>query len=964
MPRFDYLPVKSPTHCPHLNMKTLLILTTFISSLAAAETVTITHAADSWTLANAVLQAKVVFRDGKLSMPGLVNLATNRDYLAGRESQPFFTHTVAGIACPADDGKWTLGDARVSPIELYGKSWGKRLELTLTRADPVAFSVRQVFEIYDGDAGLRLFSFVGNGTDREVTIESSEILRLNLPDAPHTLSYLERIFTWKQTRAGLAKGGRNAFLRYDTGDGIFCAPENNWATSLSEGQHNGDPGEKFLVLNLFSPESQVPGLGVSTNPKAVRMTLYPKEEIEWFGVNIGVFSGDLWDARMAAANHFRNRFKFVNTAPQLSTNDWQWGQLSRKRTDANYRNIVIPKAAAAGFDRVHFDASWYTEDGTAAANQWTDMESLCETIVNSGMKPGHWFPLQGKGGDCKWCWYSGHGRDAANPANIDFKLKQTREDLIGRYHSAWGQLDCGLLWRTDKNTGFSHPDDSVYRKLLGMRRYVNAVTHANPDFLMQITCEIDNPGIGDCAQNTGLAHMGDNAILGTFNRAETQDDVRDLFASFGQFPMEASLSTPGEGGARQSSWVDSPLWFYQFLIARHASIYSWPGDWSDGSVARLRVFNDWRKSPRIRALLSEVMRPVYNGPDPVKNEGPWCWMFTDAAKSQALVFAINHLELNKVQSFDAKLRWLDAGKTYFIGEITQLPDGSCNYQYRGEFTGGQLIARGLPIDLDAGEERCAAFFVREKASNNPQVLYADPAILRYSEQASAGNLIATLEGAPGAVSTMSVCKPGANGIEERRITLDAAGHATATFDSTTITQPAGLGTAATLTTDKAIRDTTTAGAWHGKFGLLAAWIAGNPVTSENGFSLTCAAPVHVWGDAPGVPRVLAQPANVARPNVAACWTTTDKFSLRINAPPGRPYKLSVYLMDYDNGKRGMDLIVRSKDGTLRDRQSATVAEMGGGIYLSWNVTGPVTVQVMKMAGCNAAVSGVFVDEAR
>lgn len=52
------------------------------------------------------------------------------------------------------------------------------------------------------------------------------------------------------------------------------------------------------------------------------------------------------------------------------------------------------------------------------------------------MKPGHWFPLQGKGGSCHLCW--ANGRDVADPANVDFKLKQTEDVLIGKYHSTSG----------------------------------------------------------------------------------------------------------------------------------------------------------------------------------------------------------------------------------------------------------------------------------------------------------------------------------------------------------------------------------------------------------------------------------------------------------------------------------------------------------------------------------------------
>ena len=103
------------------------------------------------------------------------------------------------------------------------------------------------------------------------------------------------------------RGGRNGIVRYDSGDGWFCVPENNWATSLVEGQNTGDPKEKFLGLDIFQ---QGRGLCVATNPKAIQLTLFPREEIEWFSVNLGVFSGDMLDGRTAVAEHLRRRFKF------------------------------------------------------------------------------------------------------------------------------------------------------------------------------------------------------------------------------------------------------------------------------------------------------------------------------------------------------------------------------------------------------------------------------------------------------------------------------------------------------------------------------------------------------------------------------------------------------------------------------------------------------------------------------
>jgi len=163
----------------------------------------------------------------------------------------------------------------------------------------------------------------------------------------------------------------------------------------------------------------------------------------------------------------------------------------------------------------------------------------------------------------------------------------------------------------------------------------------------------------------------------------------------------------------------------------------------------LRAFNDWRKNPRFKAVLNELMRPVYNGADWQKNEGPWSWMFVDERKTKALLFAINHLKLSQENAFLARLRWLDSAKTYLVEDITMLPGGKFNHRFCGTFSGAQLKEGGLSIDLNAGPERCAAFWIQEKLTDSPQVLYADAAVTSYTEKIEGLRLKVVLKGTPG-----------------------------------------------------------------------------------------------------------------------------------------------------------------------------------------------------------------------
>ena len=57
----------------------------------------------------------------------------------------------------------------------------------------------------------------------------------------------------------------------------------------------------------------------------------------------------------------------------------------------------------------------------------------------------------------------------------------------------------------------------------------------------------------------------------------------------------------------------------------------------------------------------------------------------------------------------------------------------------------------------------------------------------------------------------------------------------------------------------------------------------------------------------------------------------------------------------------MEVSLRARDGKVLDTQRATKEETAAGIYLTWKVSGAVTIHARKTEGFNAAVSGVFVD---
>ena len=93
------------------------------------------------------------------------------------------------------------------------------------------------------------------------------------------------------------------------------------------------------------------------------------------------------------------------------------------------------------------------------------------------------------------------------------------------------------------------------------------------------------------------------------------------------------------------------------------------------------------------------------------------------------------------------------------------------------------------------------------------------------------------------------------------------------------------------------------------------------------------------------------------PNQAAA----ERINLCVRAPDVKPYRLSVYLLDYDRCGRTHQVALHGANGTLLDTQIAEATATAKGVYLSWTVTGSVELEVTKTTGLNAAASAVFVD---
>ena len=693
----------------------ILVFACCAGSLAAEKPATIKANGKAWTLENDVLKAVVLFQDGSIDLTSLFNKESGKECLTGPGNRLLFRHVVDGVEMKATDGKWVLGTVVVCDIKSFGRHWGKSISVDLARpADKI--TVTLVFEVYDGRSGLRYGSFIKNDDSRERVISSSDILSLNVPVGKHTLDYVPWQTKWASTTKGLEKAKRNCLLRYADGDGLAILPENNWCTSLAPGAEKGDPNNPFLFMNVLAGGDE--GVRIFTNPTAVQLTLFPHERSEYFWVNLQPFTGDALDGRAAVAEHFRKSFKYHDPLPQM---EFQEFCVEYFQNDDMARNHLLPALAETGMDRWQVTWTWnghFSSDAVEPKPSFTsNLLALADYANSLGIKMGYYFTMHSsptvphRVNAYGW----GDGGDLADPAFVAYKRDRVENVLISKYHSTWQMIDLGELWLNDTPTAYSHPSDNVYRKFVNLRNYMSDMARKYPDHQMLTTCETENP-IGATDQCVSLMLIGENGQAGAYKRtdgargfADVQANLRDSMNYIGLMPLEAAVQVHGEDRGDPQPDMFTTQAVYASLLCGCSTYYSDVRRWTPEQRTFFRRFNDWRKSPRISALLREVAHPLAIGED---NTGPYAWSYTHPAKNEALLVCVGFGIVPA--DFSPRLRTLDDSKIYLVNEVASFSDGNGTPVYRGAFTGAQLKTQGLPVKLGDGKKCASAFLLSKK----------------------------------------------------------------------------------------------------------------------------------------------------------------------------------------------------------------------------------------------------------
>ena len=157
------------------------------------------------------------------------------------------------------------------------------------------------------------------------------------------------------------------------------------------------------------------------------------------------------------------------------------------------------------------------------------------------------------------------------------------------------------------------------------------------------------------------------------------------------------------------------------------------------------------------------------------------------------------------------------------------------------------------------------------------------------------------------------------------------------------------------------KDAATVGKWKGKYGKKAAWVAITTDTAakQEGYALEIKdAETYTWAENDKDDKRVPQPPKDGADSPATCWYQGEAFSVVVTPPDDKPYKVTLYVMDYDHQQRVMEI-----GDPAKQTQEITSEQTDGGIYFTWVVEKAVTFEIRKKDGPNAVVSAVFIDPA-
>jgi hypothetical protein len=157
-------------------------------------------------------------------------------------------------------------------------------------------------------------------------------------------------------------------------------------------------------------------------------------------------------------------------------------------------------------------------------------------------------------------------------------------------------------------------------------------------------------------------------------------------------------------------------------------------------------------------------------------------------------------------------------------------------------------------------------------------------------------------------------------------------------------------------------DTGTAGNWIGAYaidGYIVSQDANTKIPAYAQVTLSNSAN-WTWSASPGGVVALQRPENPST-RIAATWYASDRIFIDINFTDGNVHQFAFYALDWDSTLRAETINVRdaASNTILDSRIVGAGAGFQNGEYLAWNIRGHVQYEIIKNAGANAVISGMF-----
>ncbi len=152
-------------------------------------------------------------------------------------------------------------------------------------------------------------------------------------------------------------------------------------------------------------------------------------------------------------------------------------------------------------------------------------------------------------------------------------------------------------------------------------------------------------------------------------------------------------------------------------------------------------------------------------------------------------------------------------------------------------------------------------------------------------------------------------------------------------------------------------DSSTQGNWHGVYGADGYSLA-NDTQSLPGYASFAVQNQqnYTWASSTTDPRALQNGSNTGR--IASQWFTYSTFDFDVNFTDGNTHRFALYALDWDSTTRAESVqILDANSGVVLDTRNVSLFH--NGIYLIWNLSGHVKINVALTGGSNATISGAF-----